>query len=71
MRAIAIAAVAAALALPCEAADWALQTIPTVGPVKAIETVEDGPIVLIGHGWFRPIADNNRIGQTITQQYLT
>ncbi|MBM3527097.1 MAG: VCBS repeat-containing protein [Alphaproteobacteria bacterium] len=66
MRTAIVAVAASVLAMPCEAADWVLQPIPTVGPVKAIETVEDGPIVLIGGGWFRPLADGNRIRMVAT-----
>jgi hypothetical protein len=61
MRAIAIAAALAAFAAPGEAADWMLQAVPTVGPVKAIETVDNEPVISIGHGWFRTIADGNRL----------
>lgn len=67
MRSVAmVAAVAAAVAgfactAPGQAADWTAQPVPTVGPVKAIETAGGEPIVLIGGGWFRIIAEANRL----------
>jgi hypothetical protein len=60
IRAIAIAAAILACASPSPAADWMLQTVPASGPVKVIETVDGEPVIAIGHGWFRIIADNNR-----------
>jgi hypothetical protein len=58
----ALVAIASAIfaAAPGRAADWMLQTIPAAGPVKAIETLPDGPVVLIGAGWFRVHFDGNR-----------
>lgn len=55
-----VAIVVAAFASPALAADWVLQTIPAAGPIKVIETLPDGPAVLIGAGWFRIHADGNR-----------
>jgi hypothetical protein len=55
-----VAIVVASLACPAIAADWILQTIPAAGPIKVIETLPDGPVVLIGAGWFRIHADGNR-----------
>jgi hypothetical protein len=52
--AIAVAAALAGLA-PGKADEWRLEVIPTVGPVKAIETVADDPRIAIGGGWFRTI----------------
>jgi hypothetical protein len=52
--------VALALAGPALAAEWILQTIPAAGPIKVIETLPDGPVVLIGAGWFRIHSDGNR-----------
>jgi hypothetical protein len=51
---------AIAFSLPAAAADWTLQTIPAAGPVKAIESLEDGPAVQVGHGWFRLSPDPGR-----------
>jgi hypothetical protein len=45
---------------PASAADWTLQAIPAAGPVKVIETLPDGPVVLIGAGWFRLHYDGTR-----------
>ena len=55
-----VAIVVAAFASPALAAEWVLQTIPAAGPIKVIETLPDGPAVLIGAGWFRIHADGNR-----------
>jgi hypothetical protein len=52
--------VALAFASPALAAEWILQTIPAAGPVKVIETLPNGPVVLIGAGWFRIHSDGNR-----------
>jgi hypothetical protein len=50
-----------------------LQPVPTVGPVKAIETVDGEPVIAIGHGWFRIIADAGRVrlvGRDIARAWL-
>ena len=60
IRALVAIAAAAFRRSPGKAADWVLQTIPAAGPVKVIETLPDGPVVLIGAGWFRVHADGNR-----------
>jgi hypothetical protein len=56
---------ATAIVLICatsaQASDWTLQTISAAGPVKAIETLNDGPAISIGHGWFRIQADGGRL----------
>jgi hypothetical protein len=60
MRTPAVMAALVALSAPAQAADWMVQPIPTVGPVKAIAVVDDGPIMLIGGGWFRIVNDDHR-----------
>ena len=60
IRAATIAAAILTGASPISAADWMLQPVPTVGPIKTIETVDGEPAIAIGNGWFRIIADNNR-----------
>jgi hypothetical protein len=60
IRALVAIAAAAFFAAPGKAADWILQTIPAAGPVKVLETRPDGPVVLIGAGWFRVHSDGNR-----------
>jgi hypothetical protein len=62
MRTTALAAaVMAGLAAGDATADWQVQPVPTVGPVKALDTADGEPVVSIGHGWFRLIADGTRI----------
>ncbi len=60
IRALVLVAAAISFA-PAAAAQWQLQAVPTVGPVKAIEMADGEPAIGIGHGWFRIIADGNRI----------
>ncbi|MBX9843970.1 MAG: VCBS repeat-containing protein [Xanthobacteraceae bacterium] len=60
IRALVAIAAATTFAAPGRAADWVLQTIPAAGPVKVIETLPGGPVVLIGAGWFRLHHDGNR-----------
>lgn len=63
--AVACAAVAFACLIanpqPSQAADWRLDIIRAPGPVKAIDTAGDEPIVSIGHGWFRLVAGTDRM----------
>ena len=57
-----LAAVAVTIAVQASsAAEWTLQAVPAAGPVKAIETLPDGPAVFIGQGWFRLLTDGNRL----------
>lgn len=59
-RAVAIAFALVAGILPAKA-DWVLETIPTPGPVKAVESVANQPRVAIGGGWFRTIVGTHAI----------
>ena len=69
MRRAATIAIAAVLvgALPGQtqespaAGEWRVEPIPTVGPVKAIETVAGDPRIAIGGGWFRTIVGTHAI----------
>jgi hypothetical protein len=60
-RTAALAAAITAALISGANAQWQLQPVPTVGPVKTIETVEGEPAIAIGHGWFRIIAEAGRI----------
>lgn len=60
-RTAALAAAITAALISSADAQWQLQPVPTVGPVKAIETVDGEPAIAIGHGWFRIIADAGRV----------
>ena len=60
-RAAAIAFAFCAGVAPGLAADWVLETIPTPGPVKAVETVGNEPCIAIGGGWFRTIVGTHAI----------
>jgi hypothetical protein len=61
IRAAALTAAFTAVLISGADAQWQLQPVPTVGPVKAIETVDGEPAIAIGHGWFRVITDAGRI----------
>jgi len=60
------AAILAGIAAGDAAADWQVQPVPTVGPVKAIDVADGEPVVSIGHGWFRLMADGTRIRMVAT-----
>ena len=64
-RGAAIACVIAACitlaGLPAQANEWRLETIPTVGPVQAVQTVAGEPMILIGNGWFRTVVGTTRV----------
>ena len=68
--AIAFAAIVLAIVLasaPTSRADeWRLEQVLTQGPVKAVESTEDGGRLLIGNGWFRPIPGTHSIGLAAT-----
>jgi hypothetical protein len=64
-REAAIACVVAACIVlagtPAQANEWRLETIPTVGPVQAIQTVAGEPLIFIGNGWFRTVVGTTRV----------
>jgi FG-GAP-like repeat len=64
--AIASAAVAFASAPTIRADEWRLEPISTPGPVKAVESADDGGRIAIGGGWFRAIVGTHAIGLAAT-----
>ncbi len=52
------------------AAQWRIEIVRTVGPVKAVESVGGEPYVLIGGGWFRLIAGTHEISFAATAKPL-
>ena len=58
---IAVACVVGSGALPAKANEWRLETIPTVGPVQAVQTIAGEPHIFIGNGWFRTVVGTTRV----------
>jgi VCBS repeat protein len=64
--AIAIAAIVLASAATSRADEWRLEQVLTQGPVKAVESAENGGRLQIGNGWFRALPGTHAIGLAAT-----